>query len=173
VLLKILATYHYERIETINPSNAIEAIDAIRSLLDLPMLPLEFIETTTMLNSPNMDLTVALYQDSEGRNYFVDPQTNRVVEIDARAVLSSISPEAVSLSEELLKARAEEIARSVVQGFDTLRTGLVYDAGAKGDHFFFTWRSADAPGAMNKPFMQIGLHKSGVLFAYYNTLTLK
>jgi hypothetical protein len=128
------------------------------------MLPFEFIETTTMLNSPNMDLTVALYQDSERRSYFVDPQTNRVVEIEARAVLSSISPEAVLLSEETLSAKAEEIARSVVQGFDTLRAGLFYEEGAKGNHFFFTWRAADSPGAMNKPFMQIGLHKSGVLF---------
>jgi hypothetical protein len=86
-----------------------EAIDAIRVLFDLPQLPLEFVEMTTMINSPNGDLAVALYQDAEGRKYSIVPGRNQVVEIDARAVLSSISPAASSLSQDELRAKADRV----------------------------------------------------------------
>jgi len=148
----------------------IETINAIRTLFSLPGLPLEFIEMTTMINSPNMDLAVALYQDAEGRKYFVEPCSNQVVEIDARVALSSISSDAVPLSQEALRAKAEELIRGVIIDFDSMQATLSYEEGVKGDYFFFNWRATGFTGFMNKPFVQIGLHKSGELFAYYNTL---
>ncbi len=151
------------------PSTLLE-IDALRALFDLPELPLEFVEMTTMINSPNGDLAVALYQDAEGRKYFVVPGSNQVVEIDARAVLASISPAASSLSQDELRAKAEAFVQAAIPDFESRRAGLAYEAGVKGDNYFFDWRAPSSSGAVMPPFVQIGLHKSGVLFAYYNTL---
>ena len=148
----------------------IEAIDAIRTLFDLPSLPLDFVGMTSMINSPNGDLAVALYQDTEGRKYSVVPGSNQVVEIDARAVLSSISPAASPLSQDELKAKAEAFVQAAIPDFESRRAGLAYEAGVKGDNYFFDWRAASSSGAVMPPFVQIGLHKSGELFAYYNTL---
>ncbi len=150
----------------------IEAIDAIRALFGLPELPLEFIEMTTMINSPNGDLSVALYQDAEGRNYSVEPESNLVVEIDARAAPSSLSSGALPLSQDALRTKAETFIRGAIPDFESKRAGLAYEAGVKEDNYFFTWRAANSSGAINAPFVQIGLYKSGELFAYYNTLTL-
>jgi hypothetical protein len=151
-------------------ASQIEAIDAIRTLFDLPQLPLEFVEMTTMINSPNGDLAVALYQDAEGRKYSVAPGSDQVIEIDARAVLAAISPQAPSLSQEALKTKAEAFVRAAIPDFESRRAGLAYEAGVKGDNYFFDWRAPSSSGAVMPPFVQIGLHKSGELFAYYNTL---
>jgi hypothetical protein len=151
-------------------ASQIEAIDAIRALLDLPQLPLEFVEMTTMVNSPNGDLAVALYQDTQGRKYSVVPSGDQVVEIDALAVLSSISPQAPPLSKDELRAKAEAFIQAAIPDFESRRAGLAYEAGVKGDNYFFDWRAASSPGAAMPPFVQIGLYKSGELFAYYNTL---
>ncbi|MEJ2303267.1 MAG: hypothetical protein P8Y14_17200, partial [Anaerolineales bacterium] len=162
--------------QTLAPSRArtgeIEAIHAMGTILGLPELPLEFVETTTMINSPNGDLAVALYQDAEGRKYSVEPEKDLVVEIDARAVPSAIASDALPLSQDELRAKAEKLVRRAIPDFDSMQAGLSYEEGVKGDYFFFTWRAADSPGSMNRPFAQIGLYRSGELFAYYNTLTL-
>lgn len=52
--------------DLIDNKEHVEAINAIRTLSGLPELPLEFIETTLMLDSPAMDLQVALYPLPEG-----------------------------------------------------------------------------------------------------------
>jgi hypothetical protein len=151
-------------------ASQIGAIDALRALFDLPQLPLEFVEITTMINSPYGDLAVALYQDAEGRKYSIVPGKNQVVEIDARAVLASISPAASSLSQDELRLKAEAFVQAAIPDFESRRPGLAYEAGAKGDNYFFDWRAVTSSGATMPPFVQIGLHKSGELFAYYNTL---
>lgn len=74
--------------EAATANSPTRAIDEIRVNLGLPELPLEFIEITGMVNSPDGDLQVALYTDIEGRKYSLDPRTNQVVEIDARSTLS-------------------------------------------------------------------------------------
>src|SRR3972149_7638711 len=66
-----------------------EAIENIQNLAGFPESTLSYIETTRMSNSPKGDLQVALYQDQEGRKYYVEPSTNTVVEIDARNLLDS------------------------------------------------------------------------------------
>ncbi len=151
-------------------ASQIEAIDALRALFDLPQLPLEFVEMTTMINSPGGDLAVALYQDTEGRKYSVVPGRDQVVEIDARAVLSSISPRAPPLPPDELRTKAEAFVQAAIPDFESRRAGLAYEAGVKGDNYFFDWRAASSPGATMPPFVQIGLYKSGEVFAYYNTL---
>jgi hypothetical protein len=156
-------------------SPLIRAIEKIRSDLELPELPVKFIEKTTMVNSPSGSLVVETYQDSEGRTYSVDPETNRVVEIDARTLSIATSPNPQTFSMDDLKTKALKYIKASIPNFETLQTGLTYEEGAKGDNCFFSWYgdSTNTPGLMNRPFVQIGLYKSGLLFAYYNTLLLK
>jgi len=135
-------------------------------------MPLEFIEKTGMINSPSGDLEVAIYQDSDGRKYSVSPETNQVVEIDARTLLRNISPNAQILPLEVLKSKAMKYIRAAIPDFEQLQASWQYEEGGKGDVYFFTWYGSITPGSMNRPFAQIGLHKIGLLFAYYNTLLL-
>ncbi len=154
------------------PANATEAIDQIRKSLDLPELPVEFVENTTMGNSPSGRLEVTNYRDSEGRVYSVNPKTNQVVEIDARAILPNLSANAPSLPPGEIKAKALAYAKAVVPSFDSLQSSLRYDEGGKIDNYFFSWYDETGSGPMH-PFLQFALHKSGVLFAYYNTLSVE
>ena len=151
----------------------IDAINKIRKLLELPDLPLDFVEMTGMINSPGGNLEVAHYQDSDERKYFVNPETNQVVEIDARMILSNISPNAPTLSADELKAKSMEYIRATISDFDSLQSSWQYEEGIKGDNYFFSWYGEAILGSMNRPFAQIGLHKSGMLFAYYNTILLE
>jgi hypothetical protein len=114
---------------------------------------------TSMINSPNGDLAVALYQDAEGRKYSVVPGRDQVVEIDARAVLTSISPQALPLSPDELQAKAEAFVRAAIPDFESRQAGLAYEAGVKGDNYFFDRRAVGSPGTVMPPFVQIGLHK--------------
>ena len=162
---------------SINPAtnSPLEAIDQIRVLAGFPASTLSFVETTNMTNSPTGQLPVDLYQDETGRNFFVDPTSNTVVEIDARDSLlydvnRSPGPE---LTKEELEKKAEEFVRSAVPGFASIEDSLSYEAGQKGDNFFFTWRVLGNPeNLFMSPFIQLGLTSSGDLFAFYNTVTI-
>ncbi len=149
------------------------AINAIRTVLELPYLPLTYVETTQMGNSPSGTLRVERYDDSEGRKFYIDPQTNQVVEIDARSRLSVISPDTPALSDDALLEKAEKIAELVIPNYTTAVAGLTYEANNKGDNYFYDWRDMSQPVVSMPPFVQIGLHVSGELFAYYNTLSVK
>jgi hypothetical protein len=150
-----------------------KAINEIRKALEIPALPLTYVETTTMVNSPDGGWEVAIYQDDAGRKYSVTPQTNHVVEIDARSLLQSIPSTMHSLSPNELKAKVMEYATATISDFDSLQASLQFEEGTKGDNYFFTWYAEMSSGSMNRQLVQIGLHKSGILFAYYNTLQLE
>ncbi|MCL4528379.1 MAG: hypothetical protein M1282_03085 [Chloroflexi bacterium] len=154
-----------------NPQVA--AINNFRAVLGLPNLPLESTGMDHMANSPSGDLPVALYADSQGRKFSVEPITNTVVEMDARALLASIPTNALVLPADELKARALKIANTITPGFDSLLPNLNDNSGNKGDNYFFDWRKPMEPGKMMPAFLQIGIHTSGLIFAYYNTLSLK
>lgn len=170
IVISILAGCSPEK-DSANQST--DAITEIRSSLELPELPLEFVENTGMANSPSGGLEVANYRDSEGRIYSVNPTTNRVVEIDARAILSEIPANAPALSPDEIKAKATMFAKTVMPNFDSLQSSFQYEEGGKVDKYFFTWYGEMSSGSMNRPFLQFGFHKSGVLFAYYNTLSVE
>jgi hypothetical protein len=154
-------------------SQTTDPITQIRTSLELPDLPVTFVENTGMANSPSGRLEVANYRDSEGRIYSVDSKTDQVVEIDARSILPNISPDAPSLSPEQIKAKALAYAKAVIPNFDSLQSSLQYEEGGKVDNYFFSWYGEMTPGSMNRPFLQLAFHKSGVLFAYYNTLSVE
>jgi hypothetical protein len=151
----------------------ISAIEKIRTDLELPRSALSFVEKKRMANSSGGNLEVLVYQDADGRKYSVDPEANQVVEIDARILLprhGDASPQTFSL--EVLKARALKYMPAVIPDFENRKSAWRYEEGGKGgDTFFFTWYGDIKPGAMNRPFIQLGFHKNGLLFAYYNTLT--
>jgi hypothetical protein len=161
---------------TPNSADQVAAIQSMMDLIGLPDLILEFIETTTMINSPNGDLTVMLYRDSMGRKYMVDPNTNRVVEVDARDLLSSFSSSGTSLTQTELRNKAEKLVAATTEDFDAINDELSYEEGVKGDLYFFNWLDQSSSGGqnqpINRPFAQVGLHVSGELVAYYNTLIL-
>ena len=156
---------------TVSPQ--INAIQQIRSDLELPELPLSFVEKTGMINSPSGGLDVMVYQDSEGRKYSVNPETNQVVEIDARILLPKHG-DAISqaFSMEVLKSRAMKYIKAAIPDFENIQSSWQYEEGGKGDVYFFTWYGEMISGSMNRPFAQFGFHKNGLLFAYYNTLLL-
>ncbi len=95
-----------------SPASPQEAIDIARPAAGFPQSDLTDMGTTTMSNSPQGDLPVEQYQDGEGRIFYVEPETNTVVEIDARALLEDTHGESLGqpLSEAELSARAEESA---------------------------------------------------------------
>ena len=127
-----------------------------------------------MVNSPTGDLQVDLYQDEEGRKFFVDPTTYIVVEMDARDLLvySAGAPNSLLLSKAELERKAEEFVRAAIPEFSSVENSLSYEAGEKVDVYFFTWRVANTKNFFMPPFIQVGLTSSGDLFAFYNTLTI-
>lgn len=151
----------------------LKLIEEFRKVLGLPELPLNFVKKDGMINSPTGDLSVMVYQDSEGRLYSVDQISHQVVELDCRNALAAITAQSGSPSIEALREKASQIAHTLIPDFENLSKNLVYEEGSKGDYIFFTWRDQNAPTTMNKPFLQIGFYKNGVIFAFYNTLTLK
>ena len=151
-------------------SKQLQAIDTIRTILELPKSKLVFVEMTGMTNSPSGDLQVALYQDVEGRQYFVNPATNLVVEIDARSMLSAIPAGAALLSETEITNKVQKYISATIPNCKASQARWSYEACNKGDNYFFSWYADLQPGSMNRPFAQIGYNRSGILFAYYNTL---
>jgi hypothetical protein len=150
----------------------IAAINALRNQLELPKMPLEFVETSFYSNSPSANLQVAVYQDSEGRKYYVDPLTNQVVEMDARALLDKISPLASVMSEEELRAKAQGLFKAAIPNFESLRGNWTYEEGGKVDNYFYNWYAGDSADSSNPARAQIALHRTGLLFGYENTLML-
>ncbi len=155
---------------------ALQGIDHFRMLAGVPESPVQFVEMTTLINSPDGHLAVARYQDGDGRQYLVEPSAGQVLEYDARGTLSALPPKGPLFGLDQLKPRVEALVAATTPGFADRQAGLGYDEGAKGDLYFFTWRDGTAvtgPDRPNAPFAQVGLHASGMLFAYDNTLGLK
>ena len=152
----------------VNPQ--VEAIEKIRPVLGLPDLPLEFVEETGMVNSPDGKWMVAMYKDGDGRKYFVEVETNQVVEVDGRDLLLKDITIDNTVTEDDLRVRAEKIANETLANFLSLQPKLTYEEGQKGDNYFFMWRDDYSPPSFNRPFLQLAFLKNGQLFAYYNTL---
>jgi hypothetical protein len=157
--------------EQTSDSPQIGAINTLRTQLEIPKTPLEFVEMTTDGNSPTT-MQVAVYQDADGRRYSVDPTTYQVVEMDARALLDKISPLASVLTEDQVRAKALKFISAVIPNFESLQSKWVYEEGGKIDNYFFNWYGEMAAGTSNRPRAQIAIHRTGLVFGYYNTLML-
>jgi len=149
----------------------VTAIKNFRAALGLPDLPLELKGADTMINSPGGDLDVLLFTDSAGRKYSVEPHSNTVVEMDARDLLASIPANAPVFSQAEIKDRVNKMLAAAIPGFETLSQSLTYEEGGKIDNYFFNWYGEQSPADFNRPFIQVGVYKTGFIFAYYNTVT--
>ncbi len=151
----------------------IEAINIIRTILGFPEMPLQFIGMSLDPNSPSGNLEVAQHQDSDGRRYSVDPRTNNVIEIDARSILSNTSSDTSQMSQEELEEKAQRLFLATIPDFKNRQIQWRYELGNKTEIYFFNWYDESSSGFIMRPFAQIGLHKNGQIFAYYNTLLLQ
>jgi hypothetical protein len=155
------------------PASPQEAITEFQAAAGFLQTDLTFVESTTMGNSPRGYLPVDLYQDSDGRQYFVDTRSNTLVEMDARNLLGTHTDvQADLLDQAALEARAEALVRSVIPQFQSLQNELTFEAGGKVDNYFFSWKLPIEPGATMWPFIQVAYTTQGELFAFYNTVTL-
>ncbi len=152
----------------------VTAINNFRDALGLPDLPLKSRGMDTMINSPDSNgWSVAIYADSEGRIFSIEPRTNTVVEMDARDLLASIPSDAPIFSQTEIKEKVIKMLARAIPGFETLSQNLTYEEGGKIDNYFFNWYGEQSPADFNRPFIQVGVYKTGFIFAYYNTVTLK
>jgi hypothetical protein len=150
-------------------SDPLQALAQFQALAGLPNATLEFVELTIMINSPDGRLSVALYQDSQGRKFSLDSTINQVIEMDARALLPSLSPETNPLTLNELRSKAENLVAATTPDFAQRQEKLTYNENAKG-LYFFEWREKGNSTWFNPPFAQVGLLASGELMAYINTL---
>lgn len=157
------------------PTGLEAAIRSIRKLIGEPDLALTFIEITTMINSPNGDLRVGRYADSLGREYMVETEGSRVVEIDPSAVSVSASATTPTLTQSELRFKAQQFVSENTPGFAGIRDTLHYEEGTKdGRTYFFRWEDRNATGSrFNRPFAQVGMSVSGKVVSYFNTLFLR
>jgi len=147
-----------------------QAIKKIQKILELPILPVQYVEETTMVNSPDGKLVVAYYRDNNDRKYYVDVQTNIVVEIDARSILPSLANSKEIKTEEELQNIAKGCASKIIPNFSDISRELSFEGSGKIDNYFISWRNNIEEGMFMPKFLQFAYHKSGVLFAYINTL---
>lgn len=156
-----------------SPASPEEAINEFQAAAGFQQTDLTFVESSTMGNSPRGNLPVNLYQDPDGRKYFVDPSSNTLVEMDARTLLGThANDQSEMLDQAALETRAEALVRSVIPEFSALQNELTFEAGGKVDNYFFSWKLPIEPGATMPPFIQVAYTAQGELFAFYNTVAL-
>jgi hypothetical protein len=153
--------------------NEAEAIANIRKFLGKPDLALTLTGPINLANSPDGDLTTWLYTDDHGRMYWVEVDTNRLLEVDPPS--GYIHATHALYSEAELKTQAEKIMTENMPEFLNLKSSLSFQAATKdGSIYFFRWEDAQATGfKMNRPFAQVALAIDGMLVSYYNMLGLK
>ena len=143
------------------------AMEAIREFTESPDLTLNFVDLETMINSPNADVVVAVFEDGTGTRYSVDPEDHRVLELAPIVYALSGGPR---LTQAELSARAEALAEHYLLGFNEIKDRLVYQEGAKGDNFFFRWEDPTLVWLYNPPVFQAGFSVDGKLVAFLNTI---
>ena len=121
-----------------------------------------------MINSPDADLMVDLYQDDWGAFYYIDHERHQVVEFNF-GYLFPVLGEILSLDE--LRALAQELFCLQSPTDLNAASDLLYEEGAKGEeNYFFRWQDAKPGWRYNPPVFQVGLRADGMLINYINTL---
>jgi uncharacterized protein YraI len=147
-------------------ANQETAIAHIRSFLGESDLSLMFVELTLMINSPDADRQIAVFEDQLATRYSVDPSTYALVQIEPSGYqYASGSP--VSL--DIIRQMAQDIA-SRSPGFVSLEPTLQYEEGQKNELHFFVWIDTRPGWKFNYPQLQVGISDDGSLRTYMNTL---
>ena len=142
------------------------AITHIRSFLGNADLSLTFVELTLMINSPNADRQVAVFEDQLGTRYSVDPSTYVLTQIEPSG-LRFLTGNPVSL--DVIRQIARDLAESS-PGFASLAPTLQYEEGQKVEVHFFVWVDTSPGWNFNRPKLQVGILDDGSLLTYMNTL---
>jgi len=144
------------------------AIENIRLITQKPDLQVTFIGIDW---EPNANQRKALgFVDGKGTTYFVDQETNQVVEF-TQIQLSPSSSEIKTLSQ--LREEAETLAEKDSTRFASLKDSLIYSEGTKGPRYFFSWGRRNTSGApAGVVAFQVGLDQTGAIVSYLNTLDL-
>ncbi len=147
-------------------ANQETAIACIRTFLGQPDLSLMFIELTIMINSPDADWQVSVFEDPVAIRYSVDLSTCTLVQIEPSGLQhASVSP--VSL--DVIRQIAQDIAARS-PGFLSLEPTLQYEEGQKNEIHFFSWIDTRPGWRFNPPQLQVGILDDGSLRTYMNTL---
>jgi hypothetical protein len=125
-----------------------------------------------MGNSPSGTFKVMLYKDPDGRVFSVNPGLFKVVEYDARGLMSVFDAKPGDLSEAEQQAIAEKVVAATIPDFEKIKPNLTYQGGKKGDIFFYDWRGTVAQGMSMPPFVQVAVHRTGEILGYINTLDM-
>jgi hypothetical protein len=141
-------------------------IGHIQNVLGQPTRPLALAGYTIMINLPNADQQVAVYEDEIGTRYFIDTSTDTLVQIEP-SMLRYPAGDAISL--DVLRQTAVDVAlRS--SGYLSLEPTLQYEEGQKNDIYFFVWTDNRPGWKYNPPKLQVGICEDGVIITYINTL---
>ena len=142
------------------------AIAHIRSFLGKPDLTLTFVELTLMINSPDGDRQVAVFQDGLGTRYSVDPSTIALTQIEPSNLhFASGSPASLDVIRQIARDLAD-----TSPAFSDLAPILQYEEGQKDGLHFFVWADTRPGWKFNRPQLQVGVSDDGIVFTYMNTL---
>jgi hypothetical protein len=150
------------------PVNYEIAIENIRFVTQKPDLQVTFRD---IIQDANAGLREALvFVDGLGTEYYVDQETNQVVEFTQHQLDPSSSLKNKSLSQ--LREEAENLASKNSTQFASLKDSLIYSEGTKGSRFFFRWEKRNETGQppVGIIVFQVGLDQAGRIVSYLNTL---
>jgi len=155
--------------------NKDEDMAAIRQVTGKPDLILTFQAIQGTANAPGR--AAALYTDETGREYYVDIETARLVEMNPNLPSHPNIPANEKKSMDELRGVARQFASTNSPRLADLETVLLYEENCKGDICFFRWdyRNKDWTGTdwiMMPPFLQVGILANGQIVTYNNTLDL-
>ena len=144
------------------------AIENIRFVTQKPDLQVTFMMIGRSANAPMREALV--FVDGMGTEYYVDQETNQVIEFTQQQINPS-SSEKKSLTQ--LREEAENLASKNSTQFASLKDSLIYSEGTKGVRFFFTWVKRNETGQpVGVIAFQVGLDQTGAIVSYLNTLDL-
>ncbi|MFV2045367.1 MAG: hypothetical protein ACC700_19310, partial [Anaerolineales bacterium] len=114
-----------------------------------------------LINSPDADVLVDVYQDGWGASYYVDHERYQVVQFNVGYLLPPVG-ETMFLEE--LRAKAEELFGQQLSSDSGAIADLSFEEGYKDPgNYFFRWQSLSGEWLYNPPIFQVGLRTDGML----------
>lgn len=157
-----------------SPQELEAVVASITALADQPVETLRF-EGSSKNPYNRSDLRLEFYTDQRGVDYWVDPRTNQVVNMDFSKTGLRVDREQ-RLPRRELKQIGVAFLRRHVDGFETLRQQLshrVLDCRDGDAVCAFRWERSPWPGdGETAPFFQVSVAVSGEIVGFANTLSL-
>lgn len=168
-------TEETKRLQQRDLASVAAVIANIRALAEGPSLDVTFGGTSeNPYSSKHPRKRMELYGDNRGMVYYVDPDTNQVIQFGPGPNSVITDDKAVRLSEAELRQRAEDYLAKHVPNFAEVRRTFNYQEMSKsGRRFAFRWEApAKAEGEEMAAFVQVVLSPSGKVISFNNTQTV-